>query len=109
MVRLDSRLAYLCGGFALAIGTMAFAQSYNADFGTGNVGIGYMVESNGALNRLGGQNGRVNDTGDRMIKSYAQELPPGSIIYKRGNKYYSLRNQMIEGKMCPEWEHDWTR
>jgi hypothetical protein len=109
MFRIDSRLAYLGGGFALAISAMAFAQSYSADFGTGNVGIGYMVESNGTLHRLGGKNGRINDPGDEMIKSRAQELPPGSIIYKKGNKYYSLKNQAIEGKMCPEWEHDWTR
>jgi hypothetical protein len=109
MFRIDSRLAYLGGGFALAISTMALAQSYNAEFGTGNVGIGYMVESNGALHRLGGQNGRVNDNGDSMIRSNAQELPPGSVIYKKGNKYYSLRNQMIKGKNCPEWEHEWTR
>jgi hypothetical protein len=107
MGKIGSKLAFLFAGFALAIATMAMAQSYDPDFGTGNVG--YMVQPDGSTTRFGGKSAQINQHGDSAIMSRAQELPAGSILYKRGNKLYGLKNQMIDGKMCPEWEKDWTQ
>jgi hypothetical protein len=106
---IGSKLGLLSAGFVLAIGTMALAQSYDPDIGTGNLGVGYLVQPDGSTVRLGGANGTVNDAGHRAIMSYAQELPPGSILYRRNNKLHVLQNQMIDGKMLPEYEPTWTR
>jgi hypothetical protein len=108
MDKIGSKLAFLCAGFVLAIATMSVAQSYDPDIGTGNVGVAYMVQPDGSTARFGGRTATVNETGDKAIMSYAQDLPPGSILYRRGNKLHALKNQMIDGKMCPEWERTWT-
>ena len=111
MTRVASNIACLCAGFALAIGTVAFAQSYDPDIGTGNlgVGVGYMVQPDGTTARVGGKTGRINDAGHQAIMSYAQELPPGSMLYKHNNKLHVLKNQMVNGRMLPEYETEWTK
>jgi len=107
MGNIGSKLAFSCAGFVLAIATMAVAQSYDPDVGSGN--IAYMVQPDGSTSRLGGKAGKVNDVGHRMIMSQAQELPHGSILYRTGNKLHALKNQMVEGKMAHEWEQTWTQ
>ena len=107
MGNMGSKLACSCAGFVLAVATMAVAQSYDPDVGSGNTA--YMVQPDGSTTRLGGKAGRVNDVGHRMIMSQAQELPPGSILYRTGNKLHALKNQMVEGKMAHEWEQTWTQ
>ncbi|HEY6831112.1 MAG TPA: hypothetical protein VI251_01370 [Pseudolabrys sp.] len=109
MGKLASKLAFLFAGFVLAIATMAFAQSYDSEFGTGNVGAAYMVQPDGSTARFGGRTATINEGGDKAIMSYAQELPAGSILYRRNGKLHVLKNQMIDGKMCPEWEKTWTQ
>jgi hypothetical protein len=109
MGNIGSKLVFLCAGFALAFATMALAQSYDTDFGTGNVGVAYMVQPDGSTARFGGRTATVNPNGDKAIMSYAQDLPAGSILYRKGNKLHVLKNQMIDGKMCPEWEKTWTQ
>jgi hypothetical protein len=107
MDKIGSKLAFSCAGFVLAIATMAVAQSYDPDVGSGN--IAYLVQPDGSTSRLGGKTGRVNDVGHKMIMSHAQELPPGSVLYRSGNKLHALKNQMVEGKMAHEWEQTWTQ
>jgi len=104
-----SKLGLLSAGFVLAIGTMALAQSYDPDVGTGNLGVGYLVQPDGSTVRLGGATGTVNEASHRAIMSYAQELPPGSILYRRNNKLHVFKNQTIDGKMLPEHEPTWTQ
>jgi len=107
MATIGSKFAFLCAGFVLAIATTTFGQSYDPDIGTGN--IGYMVQPDGSTTRLGGKAGRVNEVGHKMIMSHAQELSPGSILYRHNNKLHVFRNQMVEGKMAPDWEQTWTQ
>jgi len=109
MTKLASNLAFLLAGFVLAIGTMAFAQSYDPDIGTGNLGVGYLVQPDGSTVRVGGKTGRINGDGHRAIMSYAQELPPGSMLYRHNNKLHVFKNQMVNGKMLPEYETEWTK
>jgi hypothetical protein len=109
MRNISSKLAFLFAGFVLAIATMAVAQSYDPEIGGANVGAAYMVQPDGSTVRFGGRHATVNDIGDQAIMSHAEELPEGSILYRKGNKLHALKNQMINGKMCPEWEKTWTQ
>jgi hypothetical protein len=98
--------AGLSAGFALAIATMSFAQSYDPDYGTGN--IAYVVQPDGSTSRLGGKTGAVNSTGHAMAMAHGSELKPGSVLYRSNNKLYAVNNQMIDGKMLEEHTKSWT-
>ena len=97
--------AGLGAGFALAIATMSFAQSYDPDLGTGN--IAYVVQPDGSTNRLGGKTGTVNAAGHAMAMAHGSELKPGSVLYRSNNKLYALNNQIIDGKMLEEQTKSW--
>lgn len=109
MGNLGSKLAFLCAGFALAITTMATAQSYDPDYGGGNVGVAYMVQPDGSTSRFGGAHATVNTTGDKALMSYAQDVPVGSILYRKNGKLHMIKGQMVEGKPMREWEKTWTQ
>jgi hypothetical protein len=101
--------AGLSAGFALAIATMSFAQSYDPDAGTGNISpMAYMVQPDGSTSRLGGKTGTVNAAGHAMAMAYGSELKPGSVLYRSNNKLYAINNQMIDGKMLEEHTKSWT-
>jgi hypothetical protein len=101
--------AGLGAGFALAIATMSFAQSYDPDEGSGNISpMAYVVQDNGSTSRLGGKTGTVNAAGHAMAMAYGSELKPGSVLYRSNNKLYAINNQMIDGKMLDEHTKSWT-
>jgi len=97
---------FLATGFLLGIATMPLAQSYDPDIGSGN--IAYSVQPDGSTQRLGGRTARVNTQGHSVMMSYAQELKPGSMLYRSNNKLYAVHNQMHEGKMLDEHAKGWT-
>jgi len=97
---------FLATGFLLAIATTPLAQSYDPDVGSGN--IVYGVQPDGSTQRLGGRTARVNAQGHSVMMSYAQELKPGSMLYRSNNKLYAVHNQMHEGKMLDEHAKGWT-
>ncbi|HEX3341947.1 MAG TPA: hypothetical protein VHT68_22545 [Pseudolabrys sp.] len=99
--------AGLGAGFALAIATMSFAQSYDPDAGTGN--IAYMVQPDGSTSRLGGKTGTVNAAGHAMAMAHGSELKPGSVLYRSNSKLYAINNQMIDGKMLEEGTRGWLQ
>lgn len=101
--------AGLGAGVLLAIATGSFAQSFDPDYGTGNVNAAYMVQPDGSMTRLGGKTGTVNAAGNAMAMTYGTELPPGSIIYRNGKKMLAVKNQMIEGKMLDEHAKSWVQ
>lgn len=91
--------ALLGTGFVLVIATIAFAQSYDPEFGSGNVGVAYMVQSDGSTMRVGGKTGTINDAGHAMAMQYGAELPAGSVLYRKGNKLYAVKDQMVGDQM----------
>jgi hypothetical protein len=99
--------AGLCAGFALAIATMSFAQSYDPDLGTGN--IAYMVQPDGSTSRLGGKTGTINAAGHAMAMAHGNELKPGSVLYRSNGKLRAINNQMIEGKMLEDHAKSWVQ
>jgi hypothetical protein len=99
--------AGLGAGFALAIATMSFAQSYDPDVGTGN--IAYMVQPDGSTTRLGGKSATVNAAGHAMAMAHGSELKPGSVLYRSNGKLRAVNNQMIEGKMLEEHARSWVQ
>lgn len=101
--------AGLGAGLLLGVATGSFAQSYDPDYGTGNVNAAYMVQPDGSMTRLGGKNGTVNAAGNAMAMAYGSELPPGSIIYRNGKKMFAVKNQMIDGKMLEEHAKSWVQ
>jgi hypothetical protein len=106
---LFAKLAFLGAGVALGIVTASFAQSYDPEFGTGNVGIGYMVQPDGSTMRMGGRSGTINDAGHAMAMEYGTELPPGSVLYRKNNKLHAVHNKMVNGKMIEEHAKTWTQ
>jgi hypothetical protein len=104
-----SKLAILCAGVALGIVTSSFAQSYDPEFGTGNVGIAYMVQPDGSTARVGGKTGTVNDAAHAMAMQYGEELPAGSVLYHHNNKLYSMKNKMVNGKMIEDHAKTWVQ
>ena len=99
--------AGLGAGFALAIATISFAQSYDPDIGTGN--IAYMVQPDGSTNRVGGKTGTVNAAGHAMAMAHGNELKSGSVLYRSNGKLYAVNNKMIEGKMLDEHAKSWVQ
>ena len=99
--------AGLGAGFALAIATISFAQSYDRDIGTGN--IAYMVQPDGSTNRLGGKTGTVNAAGHAMAMAHGNELKSGSVLYRSNGKLYAVNNKMIDGKMLDEHAKSWVQ
>ena len=99
--------AGLGAGFALAIATISFAQSYDPDAGSGN--IAYMVQPDGSTSRLGGKTGTVNSAGHAMAMAHGSELKPGSVLYRSNGKLHAVNNQMIEGKMLEEHTKSWVQ
>ena len=99
--------AGLGAGFALAIATISFAQSYDPDYGTGN--IAYVVQPDGSTNRLGGKSATVNAAGHAMAMARGSELKPGSVLYRSNGKLYAVNNQMIDGKMLDEHAKSWVQ
>jgi hypothetical protein len=104
-----SKLAFLGAGVALGIMTSSFAQSYDPEEGTGNVGIAYMVQPDGSTMRVGGKTGKINDAGHAMAMQYGEELPTGSVLYRHNNKLYSMKNKMVDGKMLSDHAKSWTQ
>ncbi|HKA71864.1 MAG TPA: hypothetical protein VKE26_08665 [Xanthobacteraceae bacterium] len=100
------QLTLLGAGLSLAIATISFAQSYDPDVGSGNVA--YSVQPDGSTSRLGSKTARVNSSGHTMLMQHGSELKPGSILYRSGNKLYSLNNQMIDGKMVEDHAKGWV-
>lgn len=101
--------AGLGAGVLLGIATGSFAQSFDPDYGTGNVNAAYMVQPDGSMTRLGGKNGTVNAAGNAMALAHGTELPSGSIIYRNGKKMYAVKNQMIDGKTLEEHAKSWVQ
>jgi hypothetical protein len=104
-----SKLAFLAAGVALGIVTGSFAQSYDPEYGTGNVGIAYMVQPDGSTARVGGKTATVNDAGHAMAMQYGTELPPGSVLYRKNNKLYSIKDQMIGDQMMSSRAKNWVQ
>jgi hypothetical protein len=101
----------LAAAAGVALATVSFAQSYDPEFGTGNVvgpGIAYMVQQDGTTNRVGGKTGKVNAAGHAMAMAHGTEVKPGAVLYRSGSKLYLLHNQMIDGKMVEEHAKGWT-
>lgn len=103
------KLAFLGAGVALGIVTSSFAQSYDPEFGSGNVGVAYMVQPDGSTMRVGGRTGTINDAGHAMAMQYGDELPSGSVLYRHNNKLYSMKNKMVNGKMIEDHAKTWTQ
>jgi hypothetical protein len=99
---------FLGAGFVLAIATMAFAQSYDPNVGSGN--IAYVVQPDGGTTRLGGDSGRVNEQGHAHMMKHGSELKPGSVLYRSNNKLYALNNdnQLQEGKFLADHVKGWV-
>ena len=104
-----AKLAFLGAGVALGIVTTSFAQSYDPDYGTGNVGVGYMVQPDGSTMRMAGKSGTINDAGHAMAMAYGTELPSGSVLYRKNNKLYAVHNKMVNGKMIEDHARTWTQ
>jgi hypothetical protein len=109
MGQVSTKLAFFGAGFVLAIATFSFAQSYDPEEGTGNVGIGYMVQPDGSTMRIGGKTGTINNAGHAMAMEYGTELPPGSVLYRKNNKLHAVKNQMAHGKMIEDHAKTWTQ
>jgi hypothetical protein len=104
------KLAFLGAGVALGIGTSSFGQSYDPEYGGANVGIAYMVQPDGSTMRVGGRSATINETAAHsMAMQYGDELPPGSVLYRHNNKLYSMKNQMVNGKMIEEHARGWVQ
>jgi hypothetical protein len=103
------KLAILGAGIALGIVTSSFAQSYDPEEGSGNVGIAYMVQPNGSTMRVGGRTGTVNDAAHAMAMAHGTELPVGSVLYRHNGKLYSMKNEMIDGKMVSDHAKTWSQ
>jgi hypothetical protein len=104
-----STLAILGAGIALGVMTSSFAQSFDPEYGGANVGIAYMVQPDGSTMRVGGKTGTVNDAAHAMAMEYGSELPPGSVLYRHNNKLYSMKNQMVKGKMIEDHAKAWVQ
>jgi hypothetical protein len=104
-----SKLALLSAGVALGIMTSSFAQSYDPEIGGANVGIAYMVQPDGSTARVGGKTATVNDAGHAMAMQYGAELPPGSVLYRKNNKLYAVKDQMVGDKMMSSRAKEWVQ
>jgi len=102
------KLAFLGAGIALGIVTSTFAQSYDPEFGSGNVGIAYMVQPDGSTQRVGGKTGTINDAGHAMAMQYGDELPAGSVLYRHNGKLYSVKDRKMGDQMMSTRVKEWV-
>jgi hypothetical protein len=103
-----SKLAFLAAGVALGIVTSSFAQSYDPEYGGANVGIAYMVQPDGSTARVGGKTATINDAGHAMAMQYGEELPPGSILYRKNGKLHAVKDRMIGDQMMSARVKNWV-
>jgi len=99
------KTALIAAGLSMGIASGAFAQSPTAEIGDG---IAMLVTANGSLSYLGGKTGKLNATGHGMMMKYGTRLPPGSIIYRSGNRFYLLPNKKMDGVMVEERARSWS-